>query len=484
LAVLVLGFAAELAFAIEPHSSLLEPGIKTLTALGGLNSELVLECGEWYRLLSAALLHSGPWHLIVNGIVLFFAGAALERLLGRAWLGTLFVLGAVGGSLMSMALAQPNVVSVGASGAIMALLAAMFVCSWRAPTESRMALRVVALRFLIPSLIPLGSAAAGGAHIDFGAHLGGALAGAIMGSGLLLIWPVGATRPKLAKAAAVVSAAGLLASVASLLPITRDYEIALHGFRGDGYLSSGDHDRAIAEYDRAIQFDPKSTTAFFNRARAYYAKRDYDMTIADYDKAIELNPKSANAHANRGLAYASKGDYDRAIADYDQALQMRPDADDYRNRGAAHLAKKEYDRAIADYDQAIRLNPSFSYAFASRGWAYHTQKQYDRAIGDYNQAIRLDPKYVWAFNVRGFAYQEKQDYDHAMADYDKAIELDPKYAAAYNNRGWVYYLKKDYARAIADYDRALQLDPNFALARNNRALAERARSNAAAPNAS
>ena len=71
-----------------------------------------------------------------------------------------------------------------------------------------------------------------------------------------------------------------------------------------------------------------------------------------------------------------------------------------------------------------------------------------------------------------------------MADYDKAIELDPKYAAAYNNRGWVYYLKKDYARAIADYDRALQLDPNFALARNNRALAERARSNAAAPNAS
>jgi tetratricopeptide (TPR) repeat protein len=38
--------------------------------------------------------------------------------------------------------------------------------------------------------------------------------------------------------------------------------------------------------------------------------------IADYNQAIQLNPKYAKAFNNRGFAYNNKGEYDRAIADY------------------------------------------------------------------------------------------------------------------------------------------------------------------------
>ena len=88
-------------------------------------------------------------------------------------------------------------------------------------------------------------------------------------------------------------------------------------------------------------------------------KGDYDRAIADFDRAIQLKPDDAVAYANRGWAYDDKGDYDRAIADFDRAIQLKPDyADAYAGRGWAY-AKGDYDRAIADYDRAIQLKPDY-----------------------------------------------------------------------------------------------------------------------------
>ena len=55
---------------------------------------------------------------------------------------------------------------------------------------------------------------------------------------------------------------------------------------------------------------------------AYYKKTDYDRAIADYNRAIEIDPKYARAYGNRGLAYYKKTDYDRAIADYKRSVAI------------------------------------------------------------------------------------------------------------------------------------------------------------------
>ena len=54
---------------------------------------------------------------VLNGVGLFLGGVVLEGLLGRAWLGALFVIGALGGSIASVLINDPGTVSVGASGA-------------------------------------------------------------------------------------------------------------------------------------------------------------------------------------------------------------------------------------------------------------------------------------------------------------------------------------------------------------------------------
>lgn len=102
-------------------------------AFGGLVPNLVLQLGDWYRLLSAPFLHADATHLAMNAIALFLAGRSLENLVGRGWFGAIYVIGGLGGSLLSLALTPASIVSVGASGAIMGLFAAMLVASVHYP---------------------------------------------------------------------------------------------------------------------------------------------------------------------------------------------------------------------------------------------------------------------------------------------------------------------------------------------------------------
>ena len=73
---------------------------------------------------------------------------------------------------------------------------------------------------------------------------------------------------------------------------------------------------------------------------------DYDRAIEDYNRAIDLNPDHAEAYSNRGLVCEIKGDYDRAIEDYNKAIELKPDlAEAYSSRGRVCHKQGDYDRA-------------------------------------------------------------------------------------------------------------------------------------------
>jgi rhomboid protease GluP len=223
LALLAAAFGAEQALGIGPSSGLLAPSVRTLLALGGLNAELVLRAGEWYRVFSAALLHGDALHLVLNGLALYLAGTLLESLVGRAWFLALFVVGTLGGSLASLALNPPTTVSVGASGAIMGLLAAALTLSLRFPAgAARTRMQMSMLQVLIPSLIPL-AVSRTGSEVDFASHLGGTLSGALVGLALLSRWPAAQACPPLRPLAAGIALAGVAAFAFAPFPIKEHY---------------------------------------------------------------------------------------------------------------------------------------------------------------------------------------------------------------------------------------------------------------------
>ncbi len=244
--------------------------------------------------------------------------------------------------------------------------------------------------------------------------------------------------------------------------------------RGNAYYDLREYQKAIADFDRAIQLDSSDAKAYGNRGIAYKNLREYQKAIADYSCAIDLNPNYVWAIENRGYAYRELKEYQKAIADYDRAIQLDPnDAFAYHNRGCAYRELKEYQKAITDFDRAIQLNPNYAEAYNNRGVAYRDLKEYQKAIADFDRAIQLDPNLAMAYTSRGVAYRDLKEYQKAIVDYDRAIQLDPNYADAYNNRGSAYYDLKEYHKAIADYDRTIQLNPNDALAKNNREKAYR-----------
>ena len=81
-----------------------------------------------------------------------------------------------------------------------------------------------------------------------------------------------------------------------------------------------------------------------------------DRAISDYDRAIQLKPDYAEAYNNRGSAYAYKGDLDRAINDWNQAIQIDPNSPTiYFNIGQAYNYKGDSINAINAFKKAVEV---------------------------------------------------------------------------------------------------------------------------------
>lgn len=128
--------------------------------------------GEWFRLVSSMFLHAGWLHIAFNMYVLYILGSPLERVLGHGRFLTLYMLSGIGGSVASYWFSAVNTLSVGASGAIFGLMAAWIVIGRRLDRD------VTQIIFLLGINVALGFVIGG---IDWRAHLGGAVTGAVVG---------------------------------------------------------------------------------------------------------------------------------------------------------------------------------------------------------------------------------------------------------------------------------------------------------------
>ncbi len=127
---------------------------------------------EWFRLLSSAFLHWGLLHLGFNMLVLFLIGPTLERIFGHSRYAVLYLMSALGGSVASYVFSSVTTTSVGASGAVFGLLGALIVAGRRLRYDLRQVLILLAINLVI-GFLP-------GSNIDWRAHLGGLLVGALI----------------------------------------------------------------------------------------------------------------------------------------------------------------------------------------------------------------------------------------------------------------------------------------------------------------
>ena len=143
----------------------------------------VLTAQEPWRMLTAAFVHSpaGFFHIAFNMYALWICGGYLEPLLGRLRFAVLYFVSALGGSVGYVLLATvPGgwlTPTVGASGAVFGLFAAMLVLNWQLGRQTTGILVLLAINGVIGFIIP---------NIAWQAHLGGAVPGAAVAGVLAL----------------------------------------------------------------------------------------------------------------------------------------------------------------------------------------------------------------------------------------------------------------------------------------------------------
>jgi tetratricopeptide (TPR) repeat protein len=168
-----------------------------------------------------------------------------------------------------------------------------------------------------------------------------------------------------------------------------------------------------------------------------YDKGDYHGAIANFTKAIAFEPDNFVLYMRRGLSYDKIKEYDKAISDYTEAININPNYENifatYNNRGYAYYGKNDYSHAFADYTKAISINPNYARAYRNRGQAYLDTHDYNIAMDDFNEAIKLAPDDPDHYFLRGLCYYYSNDYAHARSDWEKTLQLDPNNTDARNN---------------------------------------------------
>lgn len=155
-------------------------GIQKSVELVGLVKPKVFD-GEYWRLLTATLVHGGVLHIVFNAFAIYSVGLIVIRLAGFYRFAIIFLLSGILGSIFSV-LFLPTITSVGASGGIMGLIGFLLILGLKlkqnVPRNFIKTIFIVVVMNVILGLTNLDL-------IDNAAHGGGFLGGCILG--LLMI---------------------------------------------------------------------------------------------------------------------------------------------------------------------------------------------------------------------------------------------------------------------------------------------------------
>jgi tetratricopeptide (TPR) repeat protein len=160
--------------------------------------------------------------------------------------------------------------------------------------------------------------------------------------------------------------------------------------RGNYYLENQQAEKALMDYNKALEVKPRSATAWNMRGKYYFRKQQYRQALEDFNQAVTIAPNKYQGYNNRGGAYYGLGSYNEALADYAKVLQIDPRHDKaYGNRAAIYTQQGKYQEALVEYAKAIQLNPINGGHYANRSLAYNAMGKRDLALQDALTARKL-----------------------------------------------------------------------------------------------
>jgi len=356
-----------------------EPSIRDAIRWGADFGPLTLSSQPW-RLLTSTFVHFGFAHIFFNMWCLFNLGRSLEFLMGRrTFIATYFASG-LAASLVSVAF-DPWRVSAGASGAIFGVAGAfafyMYVRKLPSiPGTIRQTRGSLAI-FIVYNL------ATGAVHsgIDNSAHVGGLLAGFVLGA---LIPPIVKVRqeefgavPKVVTAAPLVDVAseeesgrgrlavrvalGVFFVLAIALGVVHSQraEVAEYGHAA-WLIESGRTDEAIALLQHGTQLDPDALYSRIVLGQLFLDRGDAADAVPPLEEALKIDPGDEGIEHNLALAYVGVGRGAEAEAEIAKVFDAETEKwAPLFIRGLAEEESARSDEAVSDLSLVLQIYPDW-----------------------------------------------------------------------------------------------------------------------------
>ena len=134
--------------------------------------------------------------------------------------------------------------------------------------------------------------------------------------------------------------------------------------------------------------------SWFNLGLKHVSAGDFEKAIADWEKALDINPNLSEAWHNRGSALGRLGNYEAAVESFQNALAIDPNNyQAWNDRAHALYQLQSWLEAVDSWSNAIKLMPGNHLFWYNRGCALEQLEKWQDAIASYEKALEIKPDF-------------------------------------------------------------------------------------------
>jgi tetratricopeptide (TPR) repeat protein len=186
---------------------------------------------------------------------------------------------------------------------------------------------------------------------------------------------------------------------------------------------TGENEKAVVEFQRALQLDPTAEDAYIGMAQAYAALNKLDDAEKTYQRFIELRPQYYRGYNMLASFYIQQAQYDKAAQIYQQAIRLAPENSQlYYNLGGAYLFLGKDNDAISALQQSIKIRPTAN-AYSNLGTAMFRGRRFGEAASNYREALKLEDHTYELWGNLGDSYFFNGQRQEGLKAYGKELEL-------------------------------------------------------------
>ncbi|MEY4295208.1 MAG: hypothetical protein RLY82_896 [Pseudomonadota bacterium] len=228
-----------------------------------------------------------------------------------------------------------------------------------------------------------------------------------------------------------------------------DYmQIAIHLYE------RGDKNGAMVQMDAWTRAEPTNALAHLKRGILCKELRRYHDAVDSLNLAVQKNPKSYEAFYERGDVLQYYELFEMAESDFNTVIALKPNlAMGYEGLAGVQNAQGLLDKALATINHALTINPASANAQKLRNNLMLDLREHDALLIEAMQRIQANPKSALEKIKLGNLYTHLRQFDVAQIAFDEALRLEPTNKQARQGLAGLLHLQ-------GKWDEAYKINPS------------------------